>query len=394
MRAGRKSRWTALITSAISMIVLASIAGGQVQRQKREPRKANREAPPPPLVGAPLKKPRPDAADPLAAAVAKKTGTASLHYMFRLRSYDGTPLAASYYPARSGSSAPVVMLVHEPGRSRKDFEDAILDLKGQGLAEHLQAQGFAVLSFDLRGQGQNVRRALTPQERPLYFEDLQAAYFFLVDRHNRGDLNLMKLGIVALGSSANMVAAWAVQPGAAVTSEGRSSDVNALVLLSPRPEGFGFVLGHLVGALTPRVPLFLVAGDRDKASRDAVQSIRARVERSRLNKVELFPSSLQGYKLLRLEPKAAVAVMRFLDTSLKNRAVEWEPRYNLTPVGYGEIHVVTKAASSARKEEAGKGVAAKAVPAAAAAPAAPLPGAPKAAPAENAPPPQPRPAPK
>ena len=84
------------------------------------------------------------------------------HYTLRLRSFDGTPLAASYYPSRLGSSAPVVMLVHELGRSRKDFEDGVQELKGQGLAEHLQELGYAVFSMDLRWQGQNPRRALVP----------------------------------------------------------------------------------------------------------------------------------------------------------------------------------------------------------------------------------------
>ena len=78
------------------------------------------------------------------------------------------------------------MLIHESGRSRKDFEEPVLDLKGQGLAEHLQELGYAVLSLDLRGQGQNTRRALAVSDRPRLVEDLQAAYYFLVDRHNRG----------------------------------------------------------------------------------------------------------------------------------------------------------------------------------------------------------------
>ncbi len=255
--------------------------------------------------GVPLKKARPEAGDPLAraAGMPARPVPGSFHYTFRIRSFDGAPLATSYYPSKLGSSAPAVMLVHEMGRSRKDFEDAVLELKGQGLAEHLQGLGYAVLSMDLRGQGQNPRRALTASERPQLVEDLQAGYFFLVDRHNRGDLNLAKLGVIALGDSANLVGAWAIQPGAAVTTEGRPSDLNALVLVSPMPEGFGYVLGHVVASLAPRVPLLILAGERDNASKDAAQSVRHLVERQRLNKVELFPSAFHGYKLLRLEPK-------------------------------------------------------------------------------------------
>ena len=111
------------------------------------------------------------------------------------------------------------------------------------------------------GQGQNPRGQRHDTQQLV--EDLQAGYFFLVDRHNRGDLNLAKLGVIALGDGANLVAAWAFQPGAAVTTEGRPSDLSALVLISPKPEGFGYVLGHVLASLAPRVPLLLLAGDRD-----------------------------------------------------------------------------------------------------------------------------------
>jgi hypothetical protein len=181
---------------------------------------------------------------------------------------------------------------------------------------------------------------LAANERPKLLEDLQAGYFFLVDRHNRGDLNLAKLGIIGLGDGANLVAAWAFQPGAAVTIEGRPSDLNALVMISPNPEGFGYVLGHVVGSLASRVPLALLAGERDNASKDTVRSVRQVVERSRLNKVELFPSSLHGYKLLRLEPRVTSVLFPFLELSLKNRPVEWEPQYNLTPVTFGDVQTV------------------------------------------------------
>ena len=112
----------------------------------------------------PKDKAKPNAADPLGKAVAAgPLVPGTYHFNFRLHSFDGAPLAASYYRSKLGSTAPVVMLIHESGRSRKDFEDAMLELKGQGLAEHLQGLDYAVLSLDLRGQGQNLRRALSPR---------------------------------------------------------------------------------------------------------------------------------------------------------------------------------------------------------------------------------------
>ncbi len=304
--------------------------------------------------GQPLPKERakPNAADPLGKlAPAGPLVPGTYHFNFRLHSFDGAPLAASYYRSKLGSTAPVVILVHESGRSRKDFEESVLELKGQGLAEHLQALDYAVLSLDLRGQGQNPRRAVTRSDRPRIVEDLQAAYFFLVDRHNRGELNLSKLGVIALGDGANLAAAWAFQPGAAVTTEGHPSDLSALVLISPMPDGMGYQLRHVIPSLATRIPLLLMAGERDNASKDAVQGVRALVERGRLNRIELYPSPLHGYKLLRLEPKVTSALFRFLDNTLKNRAVAWEPQYNLLPVTFSEIQTIRHTKPDALKKQ-------------------------------------------
>jgi Serine aminopeptidase, S33 len=328
------------LTVVVVSLVTVSIVAAQAQPGPNRGRIRNQG-------GAPLKKARPEADDPLAKAdgadakgKAKAAGAGTYHYTFTLHSFDGSPLAASYYPSKLGSTAPVVMLVHEANRSRKDFEEAVTELKGLGLAEHLQEEGYAVFSMDLRGQGQNPRRALSASDRPLLAEDLQAAYFFLLDRHNRGDFNVAKLGMIAVGEGANLAVAWAYQPGAAVSTEGRPSDLNALVLISPYPAGFGYVLGHILPSLAPRIPLALLAGSKDNASKDAVESVRRLVERARLNKIELFPSSLHGYKLMRLEPKVTPTIMRFLEPTIKLRPIDWEPRYNLIPVTVSEIQTV------------------------------------------------------
>jgi alpha-beta hydrolase superfamily lysophospholipase len=268
------------------------------------------------------------------------------HYTLKLLAFDGTPLAASFYPSKLGTGAPVVMLVHEANRSRKDFEEPIAELKGKGLAAHLQSEGYAVLSVDLRGQGQNARRTLTAADRALFAEDLQAAYIFLLDRHNRGDFNIAKLVIIGLGEGANLAVAWAYQPGAAVSTEGRTSDLSALVLVSPIPQGSGYVLGHILPSLAPTVPVALLAGSKDNASKNAVESVRRTVERIRLSKVEFFPTPLHGYKLLRLEPKVTGIITRFLEPAVKLRPRDWEPRYNLVPATVSDIQTVRHSQST------------------------------------------------
>jgi len=306
----------------------------------------------------------PNAADPIENgdpdAMDKGAGE-MVHYRLKVRANDGVMLTLVYFPAfpaRLSTNAPVVLMVHEKERSSRDFEEPITDIKGQGLAEHLQSLGYAVVAVDLRGHGSNVRKALTPQDWRLMIDDMQAAYQFLVDRHNRGKLNLAKLGVVALGEGANLAAAWANMPGGAISSEGRTSDLGAMVLVSPLPDGEGFLLRNVMNSLAPRIPLLVMVGERDPISADPVRMVRPVVERPaaglKLNRVELFDTSLHGYKLLWLEPKVPATIAKFLEGTVKLKATAvWEPRYNLTPVQFDDIQLV-RAVKEKEKEAAAK----------------------------------------
>jgi acetyl esterase/lipase len=376
--------WNMLLGLASALVFITIVGAQEPRQQQTQPRLRNQG-------GIPAAKKRPEAGDPLAKAASTqakgKTDTAppgTYHYTFKLRTFEGTLLAASYYPSRLGVNAPVVMLVHESGRSRKDFEEPVSELKGRGIAEHLQDEGYAVFSMDLRGQGQNPRRVPSASDRLLMMEDLQAAYHFLLDRHNRGEFNMAKLGVVALGEGANLTAAWANQAGAAISTEGRATDLNAIVLISPFPDGSGYVLNHVLASLAPRIPIALLVGSKDVTSKDAVESarrivlglpltqqsggqVRAGIEkkdvidrrkveldkgeqagRLRLNRVEFFPSPLHGYKLVRLEPKITTTILHFLEATIKLRPAEWEPRYNLAPVTTSEILTVSRGKTAER----------------------------------------------
>ena len=64
---------------------------------------------------------------------------------------------------------------------------------------------------------------------------------------------------------------------------------------------------------------------------------------------------------MRLEPKVTAAITRFLETTIKLRPAEWEPRYNLIPVTTSDIlsvrHTKTqeKAKPEAEKKAQAKG---------------------------------------
>ena len=356
----RRAGWAASGMTAIA-VALVAVGASLAQNPPPKSKVAARHKGHNP-VPVPLKRAMPDATDPLANPAVnpfeKDTLSSDDHFKFKLRSFDGTPLAATYYPSRLKTRAPVVLLIHEKDRSSKDFEDPILDLKNQGFAEHLQAQGYAVLTFDLRGQGANQRRALSLQDWQLMVDDLQAAYTFLIDRNNRGHLNLGKLGVLGLGEGANLAAAWAALPGGAVSSEGRTSDLGALVLISPMSDGEGFLLVPLLNKLAARIPLLLMAGRGDLISGDPVRAARPFVERPqfRRNQVKLFDSKLHAWKLLRFEPRATAEILSFFERSIKFKVFEWEPRYNLNPVAVTDIQTLRDAkalaAPAAKAKEA------------------------------------------
>ncbi len=298
------------------------------------------------------------------------------HYTLKIAGADGSPLSAAYYPAKTSLEAPVVILLHEigSGRAAKDFEQPIDELKGASFARHMQAAGFAVLVLNPRAPSGNNRNAqLSSQDYRLMVTDLQNAYRFLVDRHNRGELNLAKLAVIALGDAANLAVAWAGSDGGGVSNEGRLSDLGAVVLISPLSEIPGRPLARDLPAIATRFPLLAMTGDRDAASIQVVRDNQRIIERHRLSRAAYYDTTLHAGKLLTFFPKLSTVVERFLDDPVKNRKVEWEPRFLLDPVPYDEIQLVPDSgfapfqqqrnpappARNAQPKEAGKKAAAK-----------------------------------
>lgn len=280
------------------------------------------------------------AADPLANAAAGPDWP--YHFTLKYIAADRQPLAATFYPSRAGANAAVILLIHDrgSGRSDKDFEEPIEELKGQSFAEYLQDQDYAVLALDLRGHGDNPRRdgELTSREWVAQVQDLQTAYYFLIDRNNRRELNLSKFGVLGIGHGANLALAWAASGDGAVASEGRLSDLGAMVLVSPMEDSLGLRLLSLLRPLAPRIPMMLIANDRDA---DVAKDAEDILARQRMSKVLTVESRLPGDKLLRFEPKLVSNISKFLEDPVKFRPnSEWEPRYLYHPVAYGELTLI------------------------------------------------------
>ncbi len=263
------------------------------------------------------------------------------HYRYKVGAGNSDTLSAAYYPSKLANAAPAVILIHERDHSIKDFEESLADLKGESLAESLQKGGYAVMAIDLHGHGGNPRRNLNPRDWLATPGDVELAYLALLDRHNRGELNLAKLGVIGLGEGGNIAAAWAAG-GGGVSSEGRAGDLGALVVISPMADAAsqGLHAAPNLTTLAPRVPLALMVGERDVPSFELVDAIKPIIKRHRLNQVETFPSALHAYQLLRLEPNLTGSMVKFLDGTIKAKADEWEGRYLLDPIRYSEIKVI------------------------------------------------------
>src|SRR5271165_3565650 len=91
------------LTVVVVSLMTVSIVAAQIQQGQNRGRIRNQG-------GAPLKKARPEAADPLAKAneadpkgKAKAARPGTYHYTFKLHSFDGNALAASFYPSKLAS---------------------------------------------------------------------------------------------------------------------------------------------------------------------------------------------------------------------------------------------------------------------------------------------------
>ena len=91
-------------------------------------------------------------------------------------------------------------------------------------------------------------------------------------------------------------------------------------------------------AITPR-KMPCNPSSRSCSERD---SIRSSFSRHRCTATSFCGSS----------PRSPRRCFQFLETTLKNRPVEWEPQYNLTPVTFGDAQIVMNAKpSDVRKDQ-------------------------------------------
>ena len=192
------------------------------------------------------------------APLATATAEAEKFEEVEIKTQDDQKLKADFYASKQSGRAPAVLLVHDAGSDRKQFE---------GLALSLQKRGFAILTLDLRGHGSSVNadydwvKASDEDHVRMWafaMRDLDAATAYLRDHDGVHNSNL---SVVGVGAGAALAVKYAL----------RDENARAVVLIDPRPEAFGYDMYKDVYDLGG-LPTMIMAPSADRKQAERLQS--------------------------------------------------------------------------------------------------------------------------
>ncbi|QDT52066.1 Alpha/beta hydrolase family protein [Caulifigura coniformis] len=275
-----------------------------------------------------------------------------------IRSVDGHPLTITYYPVSAKASsgdrenAPVVVLLHGSDKGRILWDKAA---PGRGetanFAETLQADGYAVITVDLRKFGDSKSPGDIAKLRPDDYEKMAASDMFAVkqfifERHQEKDLNMNKMAIVAAGPTAavaiNFAAADLTVPpydDAPVLANRtpRGQDVRALVLLSPEMSAGRLNSNRamsLIKSPNAGIAMLVVVGAQDTADKgqsEKVFELMEKAQRKDEKRVYKLSPALRDRELGligKVPDQVEVPIRNFLNKHVKEFPSAWRDRKN------------------------------------------------------------------
>jgi pimeloyl-ACP methyl ester carboxylesterase len=269
---------------------------------------------------------------------------------------DGVQLRCTYFPSAAGKNAPVAILLHGKAGNRLVWQTGAGNLPG--FAQALQSNDFAVVTVDLRGHGENVGggaggapaankkpepvRLVARDYQAMAAFDLDAVKKFLLEEHEKGQLNVNKLAIVGADFSALIALSyfdidWSKEPydDAPIPAQRtpRGQDVRALVLLSPDSSVPGIVTtsaAQRIRALKGYVNVMIGAGTKDApglaASKKLADIIAPKQEGTQYLFLEEYDTKFRGTDLLNKGLKVEGHMFKFLDEYVKKAPGEWRTR--------------------------------------------------------------------
>ena len=269
---------------------------------------------------------------------------------------DGMVLMADFYPVSTGRNSPVVVLLGDSGESRSVFRSLATRLQAP---EEGEGTPMAVLAVDLRYQGDSTQQRtrdgsssdMSGQKLAkrdigmMVARDLEAVRAFLVDKNDKGQLNLNRLAYFGVGMGAVVaVNGAAVDWSAPMLQAGKQGkDVKALVLISPPWKYMGVPILDALRqpGVQQQVAFLMLYGKDDKASVRTAQKIVKQLERARGKMPEDDPNSsthpsvlsiggrtsLKGTKWLKQAgPNAEMLIAEYLEQYLVEPDHPWQQR--------------------------------------------------------------------
>ena len=273
-----------------------------------------------------------------------------------LTTKDGWQIHTTYYKSTEGKEASVVVLLHVKSGNRLVWNN--------GFAQRLQNQGYAVISVDLRKHGQSKGRTgetvddgdkkkskksskKSPQTEVNRYDyqrmidmDLEAVKKFIFTEHQKQNLNMRKMAIIAPEMSAPIalnftLRDWLKKPYddaptlASKTPKGQ--DVQSLVLLSPDANLPGVNTTRTISLLKKLQIAFLICGaskdstDKRQTSRLFKQLGGEAQKNSEQKRVYLktYAYKLRGTDLLGKKIGTEEYILAFLDKHLKKLNNDW-----------------------------------------------------------------------
>jgi pimeloyl-ACP methyl ester carboxylesterase len=263
----------------------------------------------------------------------------------------GWPIATTYFESQSGKESPVIILLTSTEGS--DKVDARNRLIWQSTALALQKSGFAVITADLRKHGESIPPVaegkessvlkMNAEDYPLMVAaDMEAIKAFLLAEHTAEKLNVRKLGIVSMGSSSMVAAAFAVADWdkkpypdgpTPLTSTPRGQDVRALICYSPATTVKGINSTAILKAIKPLpIAVYVIAAKENKDDVKNAEKFFKAVDPkdaayAEVRKLVIAPGNIRAERFLEAKvDEANKDITDFMTKNLKQLEMPWVSR--------------------------------------------------------------------
>ena len=261
-----------------------------------------------------------------------------------LMTADNWQIPITYYPATGGQDAPAVVLLHGRRGDRLVWD--------RSFAKRLQADGYAVVSVDLRKHGKSQNTVgdtegtgskLKPGDyQAMVTEDLRVVKGFLFDEHQKRHLNIRKTGFVAAEMSVPLALTFAANDWLEPPYDDanfdedrtpRGQDIRAIVMISPEAKLPGVATARVIEQVRDpdwEIAFLTIYGTNDTLDKGESKQLYNKLSLPAANRnrvyIKPYAVGLRGTALLDADDDVQKQILGFLKIHLKELPDEWRDR--------------------------------------------------------------------